>query len=331
LYRLLFALVLLCTLALAGPAGATPPDYLASEASPICWGADRAAFLVRSHGNAGSHYVSNVAWHLVMVDTRTSVAEWQDHGGLSANHVDVMEEGDVPQVSYSQGDGTSLGAAIEGWGLQSCTPWDASWVRGPEQGRYGISVSEAGIFLEYGGRRRELEISGTWDPGMLATGQFPWMDQPPKLESVEPISTLGDSERLELRHTVDLETRQLLVVRVISEFGNRDVLMGSPKSSLIRSKAWLINARGLDDHRAGQFDRSAWWFAEALRLDPTFETALYNLACAQARLGNVPQAVHNLSLLPGSAALRGKVEGDGDFATVLKDPQMVEFLDGLVR
>ena len=118
---------------------------------------------------------------------------------------------------------------------------------------------------------------------------------------------------------------------MISEFGDRDVLMGSPKSSLIRSKAWLINARGLDDHRAGQFDRSAWWFAEALRLDPTFETACYNLACAQARLGNTGQAIHHLAQLEGKAALRAKIEADGDFAAVLKDPQMVEFLDGLVR
>ena len=39
-----FACALLVLL-LAGPAFATPPDYLASEASPICWGGDRAAFL----------------------------------------------------------------------------------------------------------------------------------------------------------------------------------------------------------------------------------------------------------------------------------------------
>ncbi len=315
----------------AAPAAATPPDYLSSEATPLCQGADRAAFLVRSHGNAGSHYASNIDWHLVMVDTLHSSAEWQDHGGLSASYIDVMEDGDEPQVTYGKGEGTSLGAAIEGWKLSACTPWDLSWVRGPEQGRFGVSVSEGGVFLEYGGRKRVIEISGTWDPGMLATDQFPWMDQPPKLETVEPISTLGDSERLELRHTIDLATRQLLVVRIISEFGNRDVLIGSPKSSILRGKAWLINARGLDDHRAGQFDRSAWWFSEALRQDPTFETALYNLACAQARLGSIDQAIQNLGRLPGGASLRAKVEADADFAAVLQDPRMVEFLDGLVR
>lgn len=325
------AILALLSILLAAPAAATPPDYLSSEATPICWGADRAAFLVRSHGNAGSHYTSNVDWHLVMVDVMSSVSEWQDHGGLSASFINAMEEGKEPEVSYGAGNGTSLGAAMQGWKLTTCTPWDQSWVRGPEQGRFGVSVSEAGVSLEYGGRKRVLETSGTWDPAMLATDQFPWNDQPPKLETVEPNSTLGDSERLELRHTIDLETRQLMVVRVISEFGNRDVLIGSPKTSLLRAKAWLVNARGLDDHRAGQFDASAWWFSEAYRIDPTFETALYNLACAQARLGSLGPAIGTLGRLPGDSALRAKIERDVDFAAVLTDPQMLEFLDGLVR
>ena len=71
--------------------------------------------------------------------------------------------------------------------------------------------------------------------------------------------------------------------------------------------------------------------SEALRQDPTFETALYNLACAQARLGSIDQAIQNLGRLPGGASLRAKVEADADFAAVLQDPRMVEFLDGLVR
>ena len=203
--------------------------------------------------------------------------------------------------------------------MASCDDRDVSWAPGPTPERFGVEVSEAGLFLTLGKHKEELEIAGTWTPRDLSTNQFPWDDQPPKLESVEPISTLGDSDGLELLRTWKLETRFVLLIRVLSEFGNHDAVVAIRHEPASRTMAWLINAAGMDDHLAGHFDLSSWRFREALRLDPTFEIARWNLACALSRIGHIAAAIRELELLAWTPELAEKALTDTDLDPLRED------------
>ena len=292
---------------------ATPPDHLASRLEVLCSGGDRLAMLVHSVGNAGTYYITDNRWHLVMIDTASHAVEWQDHGAVAVNTVNALEEGDAPEVSYRTGDAAPLGASLQAWGVLSCGTHDASAIWAAEAGRFDVAVSEQGVFLTFAGRRRELEVAGTWDPGELAWDQFPWHQERSVLQSLEPISTLGAEEGISLSRTLQLQTRTVFVVELKSEFGHRDLVLASPRTSADRAMAWLVNARGLDEHRAGRPEVAAGYFGAALDLDPTFDTARYNLACAAARSGAVDAAVRHLSDLPGTAELRAKIAVDADF------------------
>ncbi len=325
------ALALALALALVpSVAGATPPDFLTSRADVLCTGADRVALLVHSVGNAGSHYITENRWHLVMVDAAGGELQWHDHGALTVNTVEMVEQGDEPLVSYRPGEAPSLVRTLGEWGMVSCGTLDASFAPGGEPARFGIEVSEAGVFLTLGDHRRGLEIAGTWDPAELAMDQFPWASDTPHVpQSQEPISYLGDSEGLSLVRTLPLETRTAFIVARHSEFGDTQVVVATRRAVASRAMAWLVNARALDEHRAGHADRSSHGFAAALDLDPSFDTARYNLACALARQGDVAGAVRHLEALPATADLRPKIEADADFDPVRADPAFTALLDAL--
>ncbi len=313
-------------LAVPTVAAATPPDHLAATAQVLCSGGDRVALLVHSVGNAGTYYITDNRWHLVMIDTATHDTQWRDHGAVVANTVNMLDPGDGPEVSYRPGDAPPLGAALGEWGMVSCGARDASDLFVFEPERFGVAVSEAGVFLTLDDRRKEIEIGGTWDPSELAWDQFPWHEERPLLQSLEPISTLAAEEGVVLRRTLRLQTRTVLVVELLSEFGNRHLVLASPKPSADRAMAWLVNARGLDEHRAGRTGASASYFGAALELDPSFETARYNFACAAAREGAVGTAARALSELPPTSELKAKIAGDADFDGVREEEEFRTFL-----
>ena len=313
----------------SGVAHATPPDHLSSSAQVLCSHGDRVALLLRTMGNAGTYYITDTQWYLVMVDAASGDVQWRDHGAVVVNTVNLQEQGDAPEVSYRVGDAPPLGRSLQEWGMMSCGAMDATHVWGAEAERFGLAVSEAGVFVTLSGRRREIEIAGTWDPSVLSEGQFPWSDGPPRIESQEPISYLGNSVELILQRTLPLATRTVFVVRLISEFGSRDMVIASPRTHADRAMAYLVNARGMDDHSAGRVDHSAIWFATALNLDPSFDTARYNLACALARQGDATDAVRHLQLLPATAELATKIAEDADFDSVRSDEGLVDFVRGL--
>ncbi len=320
------AVVVLCS---ARVVGATPPDHLVSTLDVVCTGGDRLALMQHSAGNAGTYYITDNRWHLVMIDTATSDVRWVDHGGVVVNTVNVLEDGDEPEVSYVHGDAPPLGRSLGEWGMVSCGAGDASYAWGYEVERFGIEVSEAGVFLTLGELRKELEIAGTWDPSEISAGQFPWGEDPTALPSTEPISHLGDSEGLVLVRTLPLATRTVFVVERVSDFGNTQAVVAARRDAAARTMAWLANARGLLDHRSGMPELSTMWFAASLDLDPTFETARFNLACALALQGDAAGAVRQLLQLPATPELRARIAGDGDFDAVRATPTFVGFLDEL--
>ncbi len=320
----------LASLAPPAIAPATPGDHLTSSADVLCTADDRVALLIHTAGNAGTYYITDNRWHLVMIDAATQDVQWRDHGAVVANTVNMLEEGDEPEVSYRPGDAPPLGTSLGEWGMVSCGTMDASHVWGPTAlERFGIAVSEAGVFLTLGDHRRELEISGTWDPSMLANDQFPWSDGAATLASEEPISYMGDSEGLDLLRVLPLKTRTVFLVERRSEFGNTHIVISTPRPLTTHAKAWLVNSRGLDDHRAGHPERSAHWFAAALDLDPTFTTARYNLACAHALQADAPGAVYHLLQLDPTAELKAKIDADADFEPIRTADEFTAFIKTL--
>ncbi len=313
----------------AGPAVATPPDTLRSSADVMCAGGDRVALQVHTVGNAGTYYITENRWHLVMIDAATQDVQWHEQAALIVNTVNMIEPGDEPEVSYRSGDAPPMGRSLGEWGMVSCGTQDASYVPVVPGARFGIEVSEAGVFLTLDDHRRELEIAGTWDPAVLALDQFPGIDSPWPLQSVEPISHLANSEGLDLLRTLPLKTRTVFLVELRSEFGNTQAVVASRRAVASRAMAWLVNAEGMDEHRAGRPERSSQWFGAALDLDPTFDTARYNLACALALQADVAGAVHHLQAMPRTAELRPKIAADADFDAVRADPAFVTFLDTL--
>jgi hypothetical protein len=324
------AVALVVSLALAPAfARATPPDTLRSTADVLCTGGDKVVLQLHTVGNAGTYYITDNRWYLVMIDAASQEVQWRDHGAVVVNTVNMLGQGDEPEVSYRTGDAPPMGRSLGEWGMVSCGQADASFVRGPGGGRFGIEVSEAGVFLTLDDHRRELEISGTWDPTELAYDQFPGIDTAPTLQSLEPISSLGNSDSLALLRTLPLRTRTVFQVELRSEFGNTQMVVATRRAVASRAMAWLVNAEGLDDHRAGRPELSTMWFLASLDLDPTFDTARYNLACALALQDDAPGAVRHLQQLPHTAELRPKIAADADFDAVRTDEAFAAFLDTL--
>jgi len=322
--------LLMVLLAAPRSSSATPGDHLTSDATVICTGGDRVALLLHTVGNAGTYYTADNRWHLVMIDAATQEVQWRDHGAVVVDIVNVLEEGDEPEVSYRDGDAPPMGVSLSEWGMVSCGAMDAAEFWGASGlERFGVEVSEAGVFLSFGERRKELEIAGTWDPSELASDQFPWHEGPPALRSVEPISHLGDSESLRLLRTLLLETRAIFLVERVSEFGNTHVVVAVQRPLADRAMAWLVNARGLDDHRAGHPELSTTWFLTALKMDPTFDTARFNLACALALQANHPDAIRHLKHLPQTAELKAKIAGDADFDPIRTQEEFEAYLQTL--
>jgi hypothetical protein len=320
---------LLATVLVPPGATATPPDHLVTTLDALCTGGDRVALMVRSTGNAGTYYITDNRWHLVMIDAASGDVQWRDHGAVVVNTVNMLEQGDEAEVSYRTGDAPPLGRSLGEWGMESCGVMDGSYARGAVVERFGVEVSEAGVFLTLGGHRRELEIAGTWDPSELSVDQFPWGEGQPAMQSHEPVSFLGNSEGLVLVRTLPLPTRTVFVVERVSEFGHTQVVVATRRAVADRAMAWLVNARGLDDHRAGRPELSMSWFATALDLDPGFDTARYNLACALALLEDPAGAVLHLKGLPVTEELAEKIAGDADFEPVRSAAGFVEFVEGL--
>lgn len=70
---------------------------------------------------------------------------------------------------------------------------------------------------------------------------------------------------------------------------------GVPVAASKRSQA--TNKKGLDALRTGRLRDATGLFASALRDDPEYADARFNLACAQARLGDIKAAADNLRTL----------------------------------
>ena len=91
---------------------------------------------------------------------------------------------------------------------------------------------------------------------------------------------------------------------------------------LTRARAALVLRRGLEHHARGEYQRSRALFRKARDTDPHLAEASYDLACAEARLGETEAALRALGrafeLSPDR--LRAVAEEDPDLATLRHEP-----------
>ena len=109
----------------------------------------------------------------------------------------------------------------------------------------------------------------------------------------------------------------------IELFVNKDWYFGEPITttfSLDMLEARLENAAALKLHRSQRYEEAAQGFAKALRLDPHYRLAAYNLASALSRQGRKDQ---------GAAVLAPLLDRElpKTYLAILQDPELLALLD----
>lgn len=109
---------------------------------------------------------------------------------------------------------------------------------------------------------------------------------------------------------------------VAREDGTTVLVVGSPPDAAYRPGGWDVIAVVLPHFRAGEYELARDILAETLERHPDEPTTAYNLACAEARLGERDRALEHLSRavkrLPAFATMAA---GDEDLASLADDPR----------
>jgi len=134
---------------------------------------------------------------------------------------------------------------------------------------------------------------------------------------------------------VDAPTGTLVFVRdpaskrgaVAAEAGTTVLVIGARAGSAYRPRAWETNIEVFPMFDAGQFAEAKQLLLEAL---PTYEdqgTLLYNLACAEAQLGNPDAAFDHLrAALDHRPELAENARSDHDLESLQGDPRFAQIV-----
>ena len=138
--------------------------------------------------------------------------------------------------------------------------------------------------------------------------------------------TVGDDE-------IDAPTGEILFVRdpavsraaVAVEADTTVVSVGATAGRAFRPRSWEVNRDVIPLLDAGRHAEARELLLEALERYEDRETVLYNLACAEAQLGQTDAALRHLGeafrLHP---AFADAVDGDPDLAPLRADPRFAE-------
>jgi hypothetical protein len=93
----------------------------------------------------------------------------------------------------------------------------------------------------------------------------------------------------------------------------------------------LMNEIGFYYYELGDFPSAELWFSRAFFMDPSFEIAAYNTACAAALQENSSEAIIWLDHLKAldTAVARSRIkkaESDSDFNPIRKDPDFMRYM-----
>jgi tetratricopeptide (TPR) repeat protein len=114
---------------------------------------------------------------------------------------------------------------------------------------------------------------------------------------------------------------------VAAEAGTTVVVVGAKPGEAYRPLSWEENATVLPLFAAGRYDEAKERLEEALGRYDDRSALLYNLACAEARLGETDQALAHLrESIGGRASLADLARDDEDLAALREDPRFAAVL-----
>jgi tetratricopeptide (TPR) repeat protein len=109
---------------------------------------------------------------------------------------------------------------------------------------------------------------------------------------------------------------------VAREPGSTVLAVGGPPGEAYRPLAWETNADVLPLFERGEYAEARRVLTEALDRYEDEGALLYNLACAEARLGNTDEAFERLrAALEGRPSLRELAQTDDDLESLRGDPR----------
>jgi hypothetical protein len=135
-----------------------------------------------------------------------------------------------------------------------------------------LYVTERGILYQQKDDQLVMSLSGV-------SRSLPWKNLRVTLSGVPLDCENGPcSPSVALR----IGKRELLVFSI--PYGGEAFIV-APKDQLDQKRSQLLNEAGFEAHKKGDYQTSARLFIDAVGYDSGNRTALYNAACAQARLG----------------------------------------------
>jgi tetratricopeptide (TPR) repeat protein len=114
---------------------------------------------------------------------------------------------------------------------------------------------------------------------------------------------------------------------IAQDAGTTVFAVGGKPGEAYKPRAWETNALVFPLFERGELDEAKEILNEALGRYDDREGLLYNLACAEARLGEADQAFEHLAAaLAGRPDLADLARGDDDLAPLRDDPRFVELV-----
>jgi tetratricopeptide (TPR) repeat protein len=106
------------------------------------------------------------------------------------------------------------------------------------------------------------------------------------------------------------------------EPGTTVLVAGGERGAAFTVSPWERYAEGLEFWTTGEFDRAVEFFERAHREDPTQSGVVYNLACAESRLGRVDDALRHLGeAIELNPPFLEAAQTDPDFDPIRSDPR----------
>lgn len=305
---------LLTATALATPGGSA---YQA-RITPVCTTDEAAIFLVVESDHDGTYYGSRSAVRWL----RWDASGWRALDVARVHSFRPLDPGEPARPSKVEADVVVPG--LPGW-LDATTRCEPPVPRGHLDADIHWEAVADGIGVRLGDVSRMSSEARWWRLSEVGAPPVPWA---------------ADARYPHFDETGDCPLTDPFRVQV----GDRVVVGGGVPCGLegvpwvlvdlaatdeARIRASVLNQRGLDLHRAGKHALAADHFAAATRVEPTNETARFNLACAFARQGLDERAVATLRELAPTAALAAKIAKDTDFDGIRDSPALKAFLASL--
>jgi tetratricopeptide (TPR) repeat protein len=109
---------------------------------------------------------------------------------------------------------------------------------------------------------------------------------------------------------------------VAEQAGTTIVIVGGKAGEAFTPSRWERNAKGLVHFASGDYDQAAETYEQVLEESPGDAGFLYNLACAESRLGRKDSALRHLrECVETEERFKQDAIGDPDFDAIRDDPE----------